>query len=71
MEAGHNHLRPPSVILPRQYCQIMTTRELQETLIATEGVIRACGHLWSIKARKLGRREHYVTLSPIGPLKDG
>ena len=40
----------------------MTTKELRETLLATNGTIIAAGYLWNINSKKVGPGVYRVTL---------
>ena len=58
----HNHLTENAWRVPHLYQQTMTTRELRETLLATDGQILANGHFWTIESKRIGPGVYRVTL---------
>ena len=57
-----NHLSSGFYLSPKYAQTTLTSRELRETLLATDGWIMACGSMWDIKAKALGAGIHRVTL---------
>ena len=57
-----NHLRNNFYTMPRYANTTMTTKELKETLLATDGQILACGYLFEIKNKKIGPGVYRVYL---------
>ena len=49
-----NHLSDSFYVQPQIASTTMTTKQLRETLLATDGRILACGYLWDIKNKNLG-----------------
>lgn len=49
-----NHLSINHYTMPGNFNETMTTAQLKETLLTTDGSILACGYLWDIKSKKIG-----------------
>ena len=49
-----NHLNINHYICPGIFYETMKTKQLQETLLATDGTILACGKVWDITSKKTG-----------------
>lgn len=58
-----NYLVETHYISPGIVHQTMTTKELRETLLATDGTVVAIGYAWEIKNKKLGPGVYKVWLS--------
>lgn len=57
-----NHLDKQMYIHPEIYKQVMTTREVQETFLATDNFIMACEHAYGIRVINLGAGMKEVSL---------
>lgn len=57
-----NHLTDNFYAQPNIAATTMTTKQLRETLLATDGTILACGYLYDIKHKALGAGVHRVFL---------
>lgn len=51
--------------MPGTSRQVMTTKQVKETLQQTENFILACGHGWSLKIKNLGAGMKEVRLVPF------
>lgn len=58
----HNHLTMNAWANPSSHWQTMTTRELRETLLQTDGQILARGNFWTIESKRIGPGVYRVTL---------
>lgn len=58
-----NHLSDNHYRKPSSFRSTMTTKQLRETLLDTNGWLLACGERWDIKSRKLGVGVHEVWLA--------
>lgn len=54
---NENHYRNPGICK-----QAMSTRQLKETLLVTNGQVLACGRSWNIKSQKIGPGVYRVCL---------
>lgn len=50
---------------PGRHKQIMTTKQVQETLLATDNFVMAAGHGWKLKFKGLGAGMQEVELVPF------
>ena len=57
-----NHLGDNFYIIPATVNTTMTTKQLKETLLATDGRIISCGNLWDIKSKRIGPGVYRVSL---------
>mgnify|MGYP001559893515 CR=1 FL=1 len=58
-----NHLCTNHYTMPGACIQSMSKKQLQETLLATDGWVLACGYCWDIKSKHLGAGIYSVSLS--------
>lgn len=58
-----NHLSNIFYTSPRFANTTMTTKQLKETLLHTEGFIVACGRCWNVKSESLGAGVYKVWLT--------
>lgn len=65
MVIKYNHLKIDFYSMPQSAMTTLTSKELKETLLATDGRIIACGSSWDIISKHLGAGVHRVTLKPI------
>lgn len=56
-----NHLSPNIYSNPYMYTQIMSKKEYQETLNATNGEINACGYVWTVVGKQVGAGMYRVS----------
>ena len=49
---------------PQDWSGTMTTKELRETLLFTEGELFACGRVWLIVSKRIGPGVYKVSLKP-------
>ena len=58
-----NHITNSSAYTrPQDWSGTMTTKELRETLLFTEGELSACGHVWLIVSKRIGPGVYKVRL---------
>jgi hypothetical protein len=60
--AMHNHLPQNFYVMPEYARTTLTTKQLRETYLATDGWIMACGYSWNIVSKSMGAGVHSVTL---------
>lgn len=60
----HNHLEDRMYTYPSFAKQVMTTKQVKETLLATDNFIMACGHGWKLKVSNIGAGMKEVSLIP-------
>lgn len=60
-----NHLSHNMYVYPKYARQVMTTKQVKETLLATDNFIMACGHGWKLKIQNIGAGMEEVTLQPF------
>ena len=58
-----NHLSDNFYKMPEHYSSTLTRKQLQETLLATDGRVMACGRLWDIKSKHLGAGIYLISLA--------
>ena len=59
-----NHLKNAFYTTPKLARQMMTTRQYQETSLATEGRILSCGETWILQAEYRGGGMQEVSAEP-------
>jgi len=57
-----NHLANNMYVYPANATQVMTTRQVKETLLATDNFILACGYGWKLKVKNIGAGMKEVSL---------
>ena len=57
-----NHLKNNMYVFPSSAKQIMTLKEVRETLLATDNFIMACGYRWKLKIKNIGAGMKEVSL---------
>lgn len=57
-----NHLPNAAYQMPATWYGTMTTKQLRETLLATDGRVLACGELCDVVGKSLGAGVYRVTL---------
>jgi len=62
-----NHLGDNFYTMPRFAYTTMTKRQVQETLLYTEGRVMACGEMWDVVSRHLGAGMYRVSLRKWEP----
>lgn len=62
-----NYLTDNFYAMPLYANTTMTSKELKETLLYTEGNIMACGELWDIKSKSLGAGVYKIWLKKWKP----
>lgn len=60
-----NHLDDRFYTLPQMARKVMTTQQVQETLLYTDNFIMACGHNWKLKIKNIGAGMKEVSLIPF------
>lgn len=60
-----NHLNDRMYTFPHIAKQVMTTKQVRETLLATDNFIMACGHSWKLKVSNIGAGMKEVKLIPF------
>lgn len=64
-----NHLRDGFYTTPTFARQVMTTKQVRETLVATQGYALSCGENWRVVTRSIGAGMYEVTLDRTYKLK--
>lgn len=57
-----NHLSNNMYAYPGIAKQVMTTEQVQETLLATDNSVFACGYMWALKVKDIGAGMKEITL---------
>lgn len=60
-----NHLKDDMYKFPHMARQVMTTKQVKETLLATDNFIIACGRSWSLRIKNIGAGMKEVSLKPF------
>ena len=60
-----NHLDDKMYTYPHIARQVMTSKQVRETLLATDNFIMACGRCWSLKVKNIGAGMKEVSLKPF------
>lgn len=63
-EKAHNHLEDRMYTYPSFAKQVMTAKQVKETLLATDNFIMACGYGWKLKVSNIGAGMKEVKLIP-------
>lgn len=58
-----NHLEDQHYRQPGLYRQVMTSKQVKETLLYTNNFIMACGHSWKLKIKNIGVGMKEITLT--------
>ncbi len=59
-----NHLEDRMYVYPAIAKQVMTTKQVQETLLYTDNFVMAAGRGWELNIRNLGAGMKEVSLKP-------
>lgn len=57
-----NHLHENHYTMPTIAISTLTRQELRSTLLATDGMVLACGRSWDIKSKHLGAGVYQIKL---------
>jgi hypothetical protein len=60
-----NHLNDRMYVYPSFAKQAMTSKQVKETLLATDNFVTAAGRGWKLKVKSLGAGMHEVSLIPF------
>lgn len=60
-----NHLDDHFYKMPNRAYKVMTTKQVQETLLYTDNFILACGRSWKLKIKNIGAGMKEVSLIPF------
>lgn len=60
-----NHLANNMYSFPAIARQVMTTRQVKETLLHTDNFILACGRCWKLSVKNIGAGMKEVRLKPF------
>ena len=60
-----NHLSNSFYVFPKTARQVMTDKQVKETLLETNNFIMACGLGWRLKIKNIGVGMKEVTLQPF------